>query len=183
MLNDFRSRGKISKAIRVLSDEHKEGVLALTDLIDSRPFLEILRDKQPEGQPLEPNCIQSQHPRTLRYHPAVFEQISARLVRKHAMKTHGSSRPSGLDADDWFRSLSVFGQNFTNPCKLVAKITKRLATSIIPPDDLIKSQKGTTQGDALAMAMYGIAILPLISRLHNDSLTQKLYADDGSVVG
>ena len=33
------------------------------------------------------------------------------------------------------------------------------------------------------MAMYGIAILPLISRLHNDSLTQKWCADDGSVVG
>ena len=31
--------------------------------------------------------------------------------------------------------------------------------------------------------MYGIAILPLIWRLHNDSLTQKWYADDGSVVG
>ena len=31
--------------------------------------------------------------------------------------------------------------------------------------------------------MYGIAILPLISRLHNDSLTQKWYTDDGSVVG
>ena len=32
------------------------------------------------------------------------------------------------------------------------------------------------------MAMYGIAIL-LILRLHNDALTQKWYADEGSVVG
>ena len=58
MFNDFMSRGKISNAIRVLSDEHKGGVLAPTNLIDGRPVLEILRDKHPEGQPLEPNCIQ-----------------------------------------------------------------------------------------------------------------------------
>ena len=74
MFNDFMSRGKISNAIRVLPYEHKGGVLAPTDLIDGRPVLEILRDKHPEGRPLEPNFIQSQHPRTLAYHPAVFEK-------------------------------------------------------------------------------------------------------------
>ena len=229
-----------------------------------------------------------EHPRTLPYHHTVFDKISA---------------------DAWRRLLSAFGQTSTNLCKLVAKFAKRLATSIIPTDDLIAyngcrlvaldkcpgvrpigigevirritgriivdcirqdlkslsgnmqlclgqkcgieqaihsirhsfdhpeneaillndaknafnvinrrtalenvkalcpslhvalqnsyshpshlyigettilSQEGTTQGDLLAMAMYVIAILPLITRLHNDSLTQKWYADDGSVVG
>ena len=46
----------------------------------------------------------------------------------------------------------------------------------------ILSQEGTTQGDPLAIARCGIAIQPLITRLQNDSLTQKWYADDGSVV-
>ena len=309
MFTDFMSPGKISKAILVLSDEHKDGVLAPTDLIDGRPVLEILRDKHPEGQLAESNCIQSQHPRTLPYHPAVSDKISARLVRRHAMKTHGSAGPSGLDADDWRRLLCAFGQTTTNLFKLVTKFAKRLATSIIPPDDLIAyngcrlvvldkcpdvrpigigevmrritgriivdchrqdltslggnmplclgqkcgiehaihsllhsfddpeneaillidaknainvinrqtalenvkalcpslhvalqnsyshlshlyigkstilSQEGTTKGDPLATAMYGIAILPLISRLHNDFWTQKWYADDGSVIG
>ena len=300
VFNDFMSRGKISNAIRVLSDERKGGLLAPTDRIDGRPVLEILRDKHPEGQPLEPNCIQSQHLRTLLYHPGVFDKISARLVRKHAMKTHGSAGTSVLDADDWRRLLSAFGQTSTNLCKLVAKFAKSLATSRIPPDALIAhngcrlvaldkcpgvrpigmgevmrritgrimvdcirqdltslvknmqlclgqkcgiehaiyslrhsfddpeneaillidaknafnvlnrrtalenvkafcpslhvalqnsyshpshlyigkstilSQEATTQGDPLAMAMYGIATLPLISRLDNDCLTQKM---------
>ena len=225
------------------------------------------------------------------------------------MKSHGSAGPSNLDAEDWRRLLSAFGQTSTNLCKLVAKFVKTLATSIIPPDDLIAyngcrlvaldkcpgvrpigigevlrcitgpkivdcvrqdlaslggnmqlclcqkcgiekainllrhsfddpkieaillidaknafnvpnrrtalenvkalcpslrvvsaksfchpshlyigmatilSQEGTTQGDPLAMAIYGIAILPLRTRLHNDSFPQNWYADDGSVVG
>ena len=61
MFNNFMSRGKISNAVRVLSDEHKGGVLAPTNLIDCRPVLEILRDKHPEWQPLGPKCTQSQH--------------------------------------------------------------------------------------------------------------------------
>ena len=68
MFNDFMSRGKISNAIHVLSDEHESGVLAPTDLIDGRLILEILRDKHPEGRPLEPNC---NHPCRLPYNPAV----------------------------------------------------------------------------------------------------------------
>ena len=107
------------------------------DFIDGRPVLEILRSKQPEGQPLEPNCIQRDHPRTLPYPPLFSTKISARLVPKHAMKTHGSAGPSSLDADDWRRLLSAFGQTSTNLCKLVAKFARRLAASIIPTDDLI----------------------------------------------
>ena len=45
--------------------------------------------------------------------------------------------PSGLDADDWRRLLSAFGQTSTNLCKHVARFAKRLATSTIPADDLI----------------------------------------------
>ena len=47
----------------------------------------------------------------------------------------------------------------------------------------ILPQEGTTQGDPLSLAMFEIAILPLLSRLHNDSVTQKWYADDDSVGG
>ena len=74
MLNDFIFRGQISIAIRVISDELKSGVLAPTDLIDGRPVLEILRNKHPERQPSEPNCIQSEHPSTLPYHAAVLKK-------------------------------------------------------------------------------------------------------------
>ena len=98
MFNNFMSRGQISNAVRVLSDEHKDGMLAPTNLIDASPVLEYLRNKHPEG-----------HPNTLPYHPAVFDKISARLGQEHAMKTSGSAGPSSLDADEWRRLSSTFG--------------------------------------------------------------------------
>lgn len=49
-------------------------------------------------------------------------------------------------------------------------------------EDVILSQEGTTQGDPLAMAMHGLATIPLIRRL--DGLcTQVWYADDSMAAG
>ena len=48
--------------------------------------------------------------------------------------------------------------------------------------DIILSQEGTTQGDPLAMAIYGLATIPLITRL--DGLCKQVwYADDSAAFG
>ena len=185
MFNEFISRGKVSNAIRVLSYEHKGGVLATTDLIDGRPVLEIIRDKDPEGQPLEPKCYQSQHPRTLPYYPAVFDKISTRLVRKHAMKTHGNAGPSGLDADDWRRPHSAFGQTSTSLCKLLAKFARRLATSVISPDHLIadNSCRIVALDKCLGMRPIGIGevMRRITGRIIVDCIRQDLTSLGGNM--
>ena len=45
------------------------------------------------------------------------------------------------------------------------------------------SPEGTTQGDPLAMAMYGVALLPLMKLVKGDTIIHKWYADDGNAVG
>ena len=44
----------------------------------------------------------------------------------------------------------------------------------------LKSEERVTQGDPLSMAMYGIAVLPLINRLNVTETSQKRYAEDGN---
>ena len=45
------------------------------------------------------------------------------------------------------------------------------------------SIEGTTQGDSLAMAMYGMGIIPLIELLQKPNVFQKWSADDGIAAG
>ena len=67
--------------------------------------------------------------------------------------------------------------------------TTRYAELILNPtkffvhENIILSREGTTHGDPLPMAMYGLAILPLIKLVNDNSSTQKRYADDGNAVG
>ena len=48
---------------------------------------------------------------------------------------------------------------------------------------VLLSQKGTTQGDPLAMAMYAVAITPLIHHLEGREIRQVWFADDGTMGG
>ena len=56
---------------------------------------------------------------------------------------------------------------------------------VVPGDGEIASCEGITQGDPLAMAMYALAITPLIRELHNShsEIDQVWYADDASSAG
>ena len=49
--------------------------------------------------------------------------------------------------------------------------------------EVLLSQEGTTQGDPLAMAMYTIAITPLIHRLEDRATKQVWFADDATASG
>ena len=93
-----------------------------------------------------------------------------------------------IDAKNAFNSLNRV-LALENIKELCASLINALRNSYNKPTDLyvngktLKSQEGTTQGDPLAMAMYGIAILPLIDLCSDLKITQKWYADDGNVAG
>ena len=58
--------------------------------------------------------------------------------------------------------------------------TYRDDTQLFIDGSTLYSQEGTTQGDPLAMAMYAVAITPLIHQLEGDGIKQAWYADDAT---
>ena len=92
-----------------------------------------------------------------------------------------------VDATNAFNSLTrqTALQNIRRLCPPIATIlvnTYRAPTELFVDNDLILSQEGTTQGDALAMAMYGLATIPLIRKL-DSPCKQVWYTDDSAAFG
>ena len=61
--------------------------------------------------------------------------------------------------------------------------TNRENAQLFIDGETLLSQEGTTQGDPLAMAMYAIAITPLINDLEDKSVKQIWYTDDATACG
>ena len=92
------------------------------------------------------------------------------------------------NASNAFNSLNreVALRNISRLCPSLSKTLINTYREDIPLNiygETIFSQEVTTQGDPLAMAMYAIAIIPLINRLKEDDVKQIWYADDAAAVG
>ena len=94
-----------------------------------------------------------------------------------------------VDASNAFNSLNreCALRNIRFVCPPLATIlinTYRNSTELFVGSETLLSAEGTTQGDPLAMPMYAMATLPLISHLSSTSDAKQVwYADDSSAVG
>ena len=74
-------------------------------------------------------------------------------------------------------------QHLCPPLAMILMFTFREDVHLFIDGDTIFSQEGTTQSDLLAMAMYAVAITPLIKSLENDKTKQAWFADDATAGG
>ena len=61
--------------------------------------------------------------------------------------------------------------------------TYREDSQLFIDGSILYSQEGTPHGDPLAMAMYAIAIIPLIYQLEDHGIKQAWYADEATADG
>ena len=93
-----------------------------------------------------------------------------------------------VDASNSFNSLNREAAlcNVQQLCPSLSKIiinTYREDSQLFIDGSTLYSQEGTTQGDPLAMAMYAVALTPLIHQLEDDGIKQAWYADDATAGG
>ena len=93
-----------------------------------------------------------------------------------------------VDATNAFNCLNRQNAliNIKNLCPALLKVlinTYRQHIPLFIDGESILSKEGVTQGDPLAMAMYAVAVTPLIYRLTEEKLKQVWFADDASAAG
>ena len=93
-----------------------------------------------------------------------------------------------VDASNAFNSLNRQAalRNVHRHCPSISKVlinTYREDVQLFIDGETLLSQEGTTQGDPLAMAMYAIAIIPLIHQLEDEETKQVWFADDATAGG
>lgn len=100
----------------------------------------------------------------------------------------GSDGVLFVDASNAFNRLNrqVALRNIRTICPTLARFLiniYRADASLFVGGDTLYSTEGTTQGDPLAMAMFAIAVRPLVDRLMIAQTTQVWFADDASSGG
>ena len=95
-----------------------------------------------------------------------------------------------VDASNAFNRLNrqVALRNFPSICPALATVVTNLYredSNLFIDGETLLSREGVTQGDPLAMAIYAVAIMPLIWRLQEGSEErhQVWFADDASANG
>ncbi len=104
---------------------------------------------------------------------------------------HSNTEAEGalqIDAENAFNSINGIAalHNISILCPPFSQVLinsyRNQVRMVVPGSGEIASCEGTTQGDPLAMAMYALAITPLIRELYNKH-PEIWYADDASCAG
>ena len=128
-------QGKTAEAIQLLSDNEKGKVLHLDDLVESGVSVkDVLKCKHPVKQPVDFECVaQSRLNNTSDFHPIIFDQIDAGLIRKISLQSKGAAGPSGIDAYFWRRLCTCFYRVSDDLCHSVAAVALRLCSDYVDP--------------------------------------------------
>ena len=133
--------GRVRAALRLLTDHDTGGSLPLDKLVDpnTNPHMtvrDILLEKHPPGQPLNPSALLVPDTPAEEPHPVIFDQLTGPLIRATALRTEGAAGPSGIDALGWRRLYTSFRGASSDLCEALAQLGRRICTTYVDPSGL-----------------------------------------------
>ena len=116
-------KGNVNSAMKILTDNMKNGFLPLTG-----HTLNELQLKHSEGKEASQEMLLTDAQEII--HPIKFESINVEKLQKAAFKIQGGSGPLGMDADGWKRILTSkqFGKSSIDLCKTFAEVIKKICS-------------------------------------------------------
>ena len=127
--------GKINAAMKLLDHQGGSGVLPL-----SESTINELKRKHPAASEADPSLLIDGEPPFV--DPVMFENITESTIANAALRTRGSSGPSGLDADGWRRIL--MSKNFGTAGHSLRSALANFARKISTTETEVLVSNGTT---------------------------------------
>ena len=123
-------QGKVSAALKWVNS-NKHGLLEPTSEV-----IHQLLQKHPNAADIEDGSV-FEGPHQIP-HEVTFHSIDSHAIFNAAKNTHGSSGPSGIDAEGWQRFLCSrsFGKETENLCSTIAEFTRKIASTQTNPNYL-----------------------------------------------
>ena len=132
-------KGRVRAALQLLTNETRSGLLSLEEVVSDgsgRTVRDVLEDKHPDPELVHADTILNEQMTSVNFHPVLFDNINAEVIRNSALRTEGAAGPSGVDAMSWRRLCTAFGQKSNDLCSALAAVARRICTTYVDPSCL-----------------------------------------------
>ena len=99
---------------------------------------DVLIEKHPPAASASPESLIDVDPSwtPVDVHPVIFDRLTGAAIHQAALRTKGAAGPSGMNADNWRRTCTVFKRHFDNLCEALAGLGRRLCCEVIDPTSI-----------------------------------------------
>ena len=132
--------GRVRAALQLLTNESRSGLLSLEEVVSDgsgRTVRDVLEEKHPDPEPAHADTILNEQMTSVDFHPILFDNITAEIIRNSALHTAGAAGPSGVNALCWRRLCTAFGQKSNDLCSSLAAVARRICTTFVDPSSLM----------------------------------------------
>ena len=132
--------GRVRAALQLLTSETRSCILSLEEVIgdgSGRTVRDVLEEKQPHPEPAHADTILNERMTSVNFHPILFDNITAEVIRNSALHTEGAAGLSGVNALSWRWLCTAFRQKSNDLCSALAAVTRRICTTYVDPSCLM----------------------------------------------